>query len=149
MPGKVDLKKLRSLDEDDEEYDDLLVDRRVEMALAIPRPTCCQAAQDYPVVTFHVKAYEGDSGTNEGSWEAHMHSGLLREFAHRVEFFKNMPPAKFCPFCGTPVPKMQRVDKPDVCRVTDGGYYCDTCKERLSNCLCDPPEAGFEPVKDA
>ena len=57
------------------------------------------------------------------------------------------PEPKFCPYCGTALPKLVR-KKPmpkNICRVTDGGYYCSTCRERLDNCLCDPPASAFEP----
>lgn len=49
--------------------------------------------------------------------------------------------AKHCPFCGTPVPEIEKltVDVP-ICTVTDGGYYCDTCSKRLNECKCYPPE---------
>lgn len=64
-----------------------------------------------------------------------------------VEGIQTMPEPTHCPFCGTPLPKMVRKDPipPHICRVTDGGYYCDTCKQRLNACICDPPEAAFEP----
>jgi hypothetical protein len=61
--------------------------------------------------------------------------------------------AKFCPFCGKPVPPVRKKKKKfkRVARVTDGGYYCDTCRERLDGCRCVPPhflwEAGVEEPK--
>jgi len=57
-----------------------------------------------------------------------------------------MPEAKFCTFCGEALPKMVRKATPPIplCIVTDGGYYCDTCKQRLP-CTCLPPSAAFEP----
>lgn len=44
-----------------------------------------------------------------------------------------------CPWCRSVVPEMKRnrrVKKVMVC--TDGGYYCDTCEERLNCCECRP-----------
>lgn len=34
----------------------------------------------------------------------------------------------------------------DTCVVLDGGYYCDTCKERSRECNCLPPTFAWEPV---
>lgn len=49
-----------------------------------------------------------------------------------------------CPFCGTKMPEIQPVTPPGpVCVCTDGGYYCDTCKNRLHACCCYPPEAAW------
>lgn len=52
---------------------------------------------------------------------------------------------KHCPFCGTKLPKVEvDTDPPQpLCVVTDGGYYCDTCKERLNACECNHPAAAY------
>jgi hypothetical protein len=57
---------------------------------------------------------------------------------------------KFCPYCGTTLPEIRPRAKPykNVCKVTDGGYYCDTCEERLMGCKCHPPECAWEVVGD-
>jgi hypothetical protein len=53
---------------------------------------------------------------------------------------------KFCPFCGSEVPKVQLKAKQPakVASYSDGGYYCDGCSKRLSNCTCNVPEAAWE-----
>lgn len=59
-------------------------------------------------------------------------------------------PVKFCPYCGTKMPEIRLKDSPPVPirEITDGGYYCDTCEERLIGCGCWPTEAKFEVVKE-
>lgn len=55
-------------------------------------------------------------------------------------------PAGACPHCAKAVPDV--VERPvvePVCAVTDGGYRCATCGERLDVCDCLPPEARFRP----
>ncbi len=93
------------------------------------------------------------------------------EYANRADFLKRMretPPAwtihaktfvtrwehsdevskvvAFCPFCGTKVPDVRlRTEGPEkICVVLDGGYRCNTCKERLVNCECSLPERLWE-----
>lgn len=56
--------------------------------------------------------------------------------------------AKCCPFCGKPLPALKlRAEPPEkVVSITDGGYYCDTCHERLECCVCANPVWLWEPV---
>jgi hypothetical protein len=55
--------------------------------------------------------------------------------------------AKYCPFCAAPVPPIvPRQTAEKICSVTDGGYYCDTCKERLIGCTCMAPEYAWRPA---
>jgi hypothetical protein len=132
--------------------------RRGEVARTLPVPPCCEAARRDPAIVFYVSVYSGDSSAAEGRWELRTHEKLtlMMEDAtrarmalegRRVDHIHVLPPEpKFCPYCGASLPKMRRKDPvPEtVCRVEDGGYYCSTCKERLHECLCDPPEAAFE-----
>lgn len=50
------------------------------------------------------------------------------------------PPASYCPYCGKSLPTLVKrtPELPRIRVVTDGGYYCDTCHDRLNNCLCVP-----------
>jgi hypothetical protein len=52
----------------------------------------------------------------------------------------------FCPFCGTKVPQLQlKQPVPEgICKITDGGYYCGTCHQRLMNCKCHSPACAYE-----
>lgn len=54
----------------------------------------------------------------------------------------------FCPHCGKPMPEIRKrveVLEP-IAQITDGGYHCDTCSERLHACKCWPCEAHWEVV---
>lgn len=55
---------------------------------------------------------------------------------------------EFCPFCGTKLPDVRLKDIHEwpqyVMTVIDGGYYCDTCKQRLNECQCSHPEEMWE-----
>lgn len=117
----------------------------------IVRPNCCEAAQKYPTIVFRLNGYD-DTETSEGYWQ-----GTLVD--HAYEYFKEKdddygdwsdekPDVKFCPYCGKSLPKMVRTKPgPDqkICKITDGGYYCDTCGERCDNCICDLAESVFVP----
>jgi len=125
------------------------LDRELEIMRLIPTPTCCDAAKHYPAVTFQVADVEGRRPTR-GYWHAHMSESLARRYAVGPDgsvWLSAMPEAKFCPFCGAPLPEMvlkEPIPK-TVSVVLDGGYYCSTCKERLYSCMCDPPASAFEP----
>ena len=55
------------------------------------------------------------------------------------ENFSEIVEVDFCPHCGTPVPEREpRVTDKKICRYSDGGYYCDTCKKRMMSCTCLP-----------
>lgn len=146
----VRLRELLKTDGDghEAELDRLLSARQRERHAMIPRPMCCKAARLYPTILFEVDCYDGDTQANEGHWTTAKISDFDRfdpEYFTREDAF---PRPKFCPYCGTALPAMRRkaVVSPSVCRVTDGGYYCDTCKERLHICLCDPCQSAFEAV---
>jgi len=64
------------------------------------------------------------------------------------EEFNSLYDVEFCPHCGTKLPEV-RLKTPapkDVCIVSDGGYNCDTCKQRLRQCKCKSPEFLYEIV---
>lgn len=51
-----------------------------------------------------------------------------------------------CPFCGADVPPIRVSSNPPkyVCLITDGGYYCSTCDERLNEYRCADPARLWE-----
>jgi hypothetical protein len=57
-------------------------------------------------------------------------------------------PIVCCPFCAEFVPSLRLCAKPPkkVCVIIDGGYYCDTCEERLNACECKPAVFLWEVV---
>jgi hypothetical protein len=137
-------------EEEEVELDKLMGQRRKEQTAAVPRPSCCAAIQKYPVITFSVND-DDDTATAEGSWRIRVGERFHSDFftGDICEYISGFPNPEYCPFCGSTLPNMVRKDPPppNICRVTDGGYYCDTCKERLNGCICDPPAAAFEPER--
>jgi hypothetical protein len=139
--------------EEFQEFETLQGERREEQNQAIPRPTCCEAAQKYPVVTFCLITTDDrdfDSDLAEGRWRAHLSSELLDRFYDGTrEYYLNYPEVRYCTYCGESFPMMVRKTqepKNPVCRVVGTSGYCATCNERLMACICDPPESRFEPL---
>jgi hypothetical protein len=134
-------------DIEEEELEILRADRCGQQSKMIVRPTCCEAAQNYPIVSFIAHNPE-DGSLAEGSWEANINykfSSLFDNYRN----YENKPSVKFCSYCGKKLPNMvltkKDVSKKHICKITDGGYYCDTCNQRLDSCFCDPQETLFEP----
>jgi hypothetical protein len=118
----------------------------------IVRPNCCLAAQHYPSIVFRLNDYY-DTENSDGHW----HITLIEpswDFVFGKDYSgwsDEKPDVKFCPYCGKPLPKMVRTKPgPDqkICKITDGGYYCDTCGERCDNCICDLAESVFVPEEN-
>lgn len=108
---------------------------------------CCQAARDTGAVFLQfsfdaIYESEGQEG-HKPTWQI----CLPEAYHHRVAtdgVRKSPPVVTHCPFCGTPVPEIvPRETTNKICRVIDGGYYCDTCGERLHACRCMPPEYAW------
>jgi hypothetical protein len=112
---------------------------------AIPKLTCCPESSTYHAIYFSVDPYMEPT---KGRWQSTESKYLAeKRWLAGGEEFPDRPEVKFCPFCASPVPKMRMKPEPpaEIMRCTDGGYYCDTCSERLMECRCLPPEAAFEP----
>lgn len=114
---------------------------------AVPLPRCCQNAVDYPAVTLALDSYN-DTDNATAKWHIMLSSSFTTEYttSRGLKWLDNKPEPKFCPYCGTELPTLRRKAKlpKKICRITDGGYYCDTCEKRLMSCKCLPPEAAFE-----
>lgn len=123
--------KIRQLEADNQydsaEYEELLGRRRDEIEAAHVRPKCCEPAGK--AIRFSVNVNVDDAEDSDlvkaGRWTVGAH------------------PVAFCPFCSRKLPEMRRKSTGKTCRVTDGGYYCAACNERLDACLCDPMDAAF------
>ena len=132
--------------------DDLRTQRRQQQLEALPKLTCCDAGRTCEAFMYHIDVYESGPSNQitEGRWRIATYESLGRE--RRMaddQWHKKVPPEpKFCPYCAAPTPKLEKAKDPpkDISVVTDGGYYCDTCQERLNACMCLPPEAVFKPV---
>lgn len=99
----------------------------------LPRPTCCKAAgatQSYreAKLYFWVSPDKDEPGHGWSLWEI---TGFV----------------SFCPWCGVKLPEMKQGPVTGkVVVITDGGYYCDTCRERLDNCECHAPAEFWVPA---
>jgi hypothetical protein len=135
--------------EQEYEFDRLMDQRRCEQRASVPHLTCCAAIQEYPVIRFNVPIEGGDTYKASGHWRVRVDDRFWDEYngGHYLEYVKGLPDPEYCPFCSATLPKMTRKNPPppNICRVTDGGYYCDTCHERLDGCICNPPASAFEP----
>jgi len=108
-------------------------------------PLCCATVQKYNTVFLcfddEVMWYGGSEGfTNKKpKWK----SGSFDWDSNSWDDVE----VKFCPHCATPVPEIRKRSTTEkICNVTDGGYYCDTCQERLGACTCHRPEYAWEPL---
>ena len=112
-------------------------------------PKCCKEVQKYQTVflSYDMEAIygipdEGKPSGQEGYKPKWKGNGRHEEHGGQAEI-----EVKFCPHCATPVPEIKkRVTEEKICVVTDGGYYCDTCKKRGNECECKSPEYAWEPV---
>lgn len=131
------------------EFERLIEQRKLEQLASVPRLGCCDAIQEYPVISFTARLGEDGKLTGSGDWTVRVSDKFWNEYngGHYRDYVQGMPAVEYCPFCATPVPVMALKNPLPVtiCRVTDGGYYCDNCNERLDTCLCDPPSSAFEP----
>lgn len=53
-----------------------------------------------------------------------------------------------CPSCGSKLPhiRIKATLPTKVMSVKDGGYYCNTCHNRLNECRCSRPEEMWEAI---
>ncbi len=112
------------------------------------RPNCCQDVQSPDHVAVYLCEVTGHSADGSEDPDPPEFRWVImgKERNARCEdgWFSRTALAKHCPFCGQKLPELRIVDAPGpVCTVTDGGYYCDTCGDRLDSCQCYPPEACF------
>ena len=103
-------------------------------------PKCCEGVEEGAVV--YLNRLRDENYNEKPHW-------FVRAWNHEFQC-NSQREADFCPLCGKPVPEIER--RPDVkvkvCVITDGGYYCDTCGERLMCCKCYPSVYNWRPVKD-
>ncbi len=121
--------------------------REAEIREAIPKPTCCQAAHEYPSIYFRGRSNSIFDGSEvPASWYVSIDEFWARSKALDELWWKKRPTPKFCSYCGTELPLMKK-DPKVLCRPEiDDGNHCKLCSERLSNCMCLPPQAAYRPV---
>lgn len=113
-----------------EPSDELMSARQSEIAALRPKLTCCARANRFT-----------KAGV-DGKW--YPKALKYEEFTDG----QDCGDVFFCVACGTKLPDLQlkQSQAPTLCVVTDGGYYCDTCGERIQSCWCDPLESAYEVV---
>jgi hypothetical protein len=68
-----------------------------------------------------------------------------------VGYEKTIIPVKFCPYCGTNLPKTRKKKTPPTPVISYADNYCGTCDKRIGkygSCICWPMEALFEVVDE-
>lgn len=134
------------LDPDEERELDKIRDSLQMARLASrPYPSCCEEAKRYRTVYLSVP---DGARPRKATWRP-VFIDLNEDPNDRGSaWYRAMPKAAFCTFCGAALPKMVRKADPPkpLCKIEDGGYYCSTCRERGQSCLCLPPSAAFEPA---
>ena len=109
-------------------------------------PQCCQYAKDYIVLHYERNWDEEDSldkfKTTPPDWiirgvKPDMQMGKFEGAPYKINV---------CPVCSALMPKirLKAVLPNKIMMIVDGGYYCDTCEERLDSCECKRPEEMWE-----
>ena len=108
-------------------------------------PECCKSVQDFVAVLLRFPWDSEEDYAGPPEWTlrlSHLETapGYSRSHAHSAD---DKP--SFCPYCGTKLPEIEKNPKPPkpLAAITDGGYYCDTCEERLMSCECFAPEFAW------
>ena len=115
-------------------------------------PDCCPEIKESRAVFLSVQ-YESDRDEGKPATQ----KWVTRAPSHHESFehpsSSVIVQAQFCPHCGKPLPQIgpRETSNHKICQVSDGGYYCDTCKESLNTCECYPLTAAFQalPSDDA
>lgn len=119
---------LRDVEDDDErdrKESELWDAHRKRVEDAEPRLTCCEKGAKIRTAQYSERLDDAP------------HFGVSVE---RAWF-----PIAFCPFCAQPMPELEHAPQPGehYMTVTDGGYYCDGCGERLEGCYCLPARCAW------
>jgi len=112
-------------------------------------PKCCQYAKDYILLAYDRDDEAEDTGYNLECYKLNKPYWLIRGVKSDVyssKFEGAHQKISFCPSCGTKMPgiRLKAIQPKKVSIVTDGGYYCDTCGERLIACGCKQPSEMWE-----
>lgn len=108
-------------------------------------PGCCDAVKEHNTVFLCCDS--GDIyGHKEGAEEPKP-KWMCRSWNNEFRC-NDHTEVKFCPHCAKSVPEIEPSNITDrkICSVTDGGYYCDSCSERLHACTCLPHEYRWKIV---
>jgi hypothetical protein len=105
-------------------------------------PNCCPVGNSAVRLSYR---WEDIYGAGEEGQEKSTPRWIVLGFNDELQGVTNTD-CTYCPGCGKKLPEIQRKKDPPspLCKVTDGGYYCATCNERLHNCQCYLPEMAWE-----
>ncbi len=136
---KIGSKPARKKGEDEDDFNQR---RHYENWLAMPRLTCCEASKTHPIVLFMTDRH------GPPKWTAEIFLKAAQDHVNTMgrDWFEKTPEVKHCPYCGTPVPEMQKKEPPPKHTQEPNEDDCLTCKEELMYCLCWPHETAYEPV---
>jgi hypothetical protein len=125
-------------------------------------PKCCKKVQEKQTVFLSYDGYDSEDYEKLWCWEDGEEKKGPADRKNMYEKYKplwvsghrdlrsrcwGLTKIKFCPHCSRPVPEIKRRKTTRKIRsITDGGYYCDTCGERIMACQCYAPEYAWEPV---
>lgn len=110
----------------------------------IPKPLCCKEIREFPVIAADLDHASEDTAECDARWYIRIPHRTLRGYERSGD---TPPVPTHCPFCGSGLPTLVKRAHPPkgIERVTDGGYYCDTCGQRCSlGCACPPAISAFQ-----
>lgn len=124
-------------------------------------PKCCKKVQESQTVFLSYGAYsneeyeklwyyeDGEENTSSENrkkmYEKHQPQWVSGQWNSEHRCWGHVR-VKFCPHCSRPLPEIERREtKRKIRSITDGGYYCDTCGERIMACNCYDPEYAWKP----
>lgn len=86
-------------------------------------PKCCKEVQEKQTVFL---SFDQEALIDPEGQEKHKPKWRLRFYNINLQRWSSTE-VKYCPHCGSPVPKIKRRDtKRKICSIKDTGY-CDTC----------------------
>lgn len=132
---------------EDIEWDRLCRRRETEMHESRPWPTCCKEMQRHRGLIWALLPDRFGSMPDSPKRRRMLPEWSI-QYQKPGDTWQALSCPKHCPFCGRSLPKLRLRESPPapLCRIEDGGFYCNECGERVSNCYCYPLEAAYEVV---
>jgi hypothetical protein len=104
-----------------------------------PRPVCCEkineigeyAFYEGPPIVLSTARRNPETGDYFSLIDPHWR---MRKVGFEVDF---------CPFCGTKLPEVEKMENPPQPLWIGDDDYCGTCDERNRECECNPPWAAY------
>ena len=102
-----------------------------------PRPVCCERInkvdrfRDSPPICLQVTRCNDETGDYFSLIDPHW---LVRKSGDEVFF---------CPFCGTKLPEVEKMENPPQPLWGGDDDYCGTCDQRNGECECNPPWTAY------